>query len=162
MEPSSEDEQECAPLVRVAQEPEPAAWVEFDVSPQLPQRPSKKTADWRRALTWKVIDRETTANARLVIKVPRGPDLRQGLVEAARFVSLRSPHLQLLALFAIKTWTIWSPDIKHAFIQTDYFHRDVYVRVPPGNGPSSKNRAWEIRMAAFGLNDAPVPFCRTP
>ena len=99
-EPSKE-ERKYATLVRTARDHELAAKKEFEVCRPINKAHTKQTiVDTRWVSTRKVIDKTTSAKARLVISGFKGPDLRQGLVETANCVSLRSPHLQLPPLRA--------------------------------------------------------------
>ena len=68
--------------------------------------------------------------ARLAAKGHQDPDLREGLVDTSGCVSLRSPHLQVISLSAIKKWKLRNLDIKNAFLQEDAFARDVLIRAP--------------------------------
>ena len=78
----------------MAQERELAAWQEFHAfCPVAPSNIENATVGSRQVLTLKVIEGKTPAQPRLVIKGFQGPDSRQGLVETARRVSLRSPHV---------------------------------------------------------------------
>ena len=69
---------------------------------------------------------------------------------------LRSSHLELLSLCPLKKWEIWSLDIKSAMIRGDSFHRDPFVHALPKRGPSGRNCSRELRVAAYGLIDAPA------
>ena len=71
-------------------------------------------------------------------------------------VSLRAPHLKAISLSAIEKWELWSLDIKIAFLQADGFDRDAYLFAPDGWEPSRRERVWELKAPAYGLNDAPV------
>ena len=65
---SPEDEQKCAPLVRVAQERELAAWEElFACSPVSELTFTETSVGARWASTWEVTDGRTMVKARLVI-----------------------------------------------------------------------------------------------
>ena len=44
------------------------------------------------------------------------PDVAAGLVDTSICVSLRSTHLQVISLSALKKWRLWSLDIKNAFL----------------------------------------------
>ena len=57
------------------------------------------------------------AEARLVAKGFQDPDLAEGLVETSGCVGLRSSHLQVVSLSAIRQWKLWSLDVKDAFLQ---------------------------------------------
>ena len=54
----------------------------------------------RWVLTWTVVDGVITVKARLVANGYQEPDLKDGLVETAGCVSLRSSHLQVVSLAA--------------------------------------------------------------
>ena len=92
--------------------------------------------------------------ARLVAKGFQDPDLKEGLVDTSGCVSLRSSHLQLVSLSAIRKWELWSLDIKNAFLQADGFDRDVFLHAPAEWGPTCTTRVWKAKAPAFGLNDA--------
>ena len=89
--------------MRAAQDRELAAWKKFDACPQVAESTIAKTivgARW--VFTWKVLQRKTRVQTRLVTKGFQGPDLQQGPVDTARCGSLRSSHLQLMPLRAMR------------------------------------------------------------
>ena len=86
------------------------------------------------------------------------PDLKEGLVEASGCVSLRSSHLQVISLSAIRKWRLRSRDIKSAFSQADGFERDVFLHAPLEWAPPCEKRARKLKEPAYGLNDAPAAF----
>ena len=71
---------------------------------------------------------------------------------------LRSSHLQVISLRAIRKWKLRSIDIKNAFLQADGFERDVFSHAPKEWGPPCKQRAWRLKASAYGLNDAAAAF----
>ena len=101
-----------------------------------------------------------TGKARLVAKGCQGPDLKAGFVETSGCVSLRSSHLQVIFLAALRGWRLWSVDIKNAFLQSDGFGRDVCIQSPPEWLPGDSRRIWKLNAPAYDLNDAPVAFHR--
>ena len=88
------------------------------------------------------MDGRKTAKARLVAKGFQDPDLQEGLVDTSGCVSLRSSHLQVISLSAIKKWRLWSLDIKNAFLQADALKREVFLKAPPEWEPSDLRRFW--------------------
>merc|ERR1712131_293647 len=96
-------------------------------NPVLETAVNKKIADTSWALTWKMVEGQLRIKARLVAKGFQDPDLQEGLVDTSGCVSLRSSHLQVISLSALKKWKIWSLDIKNAFLQADGFQRDVFL-----------------------------------
>ena len=55
----------------------------------------------------------------------------------------------------------WSLDIENACLQADPFHREVYLHAPPEWCPKNPNRVRELKLPAYGLNNAPVAFHRS-
>ena len=98
---------------------------------------------------------------RLVARGFQDPDLAAGLVDTSSCVSLRSSHLQVISLSALKKWSLWSLDIKNAFLQADPFPREVYLQAPREWCPRMPSRIWRLNAPAYGLNDAPVEFHKT-
>ena len=102
-EPSKEEETKCPPLVWAAQDRGPANWTEFGASsPAAQANIEKAIVGARRVSTWEIMQGELAVRARSAAKGFKGPDLQQGLAETAGCVSLRSSHLQLLSLRAMK------------------------------------------------------------
>ena len=122
---------------------------------------SKEVVDTRWVLTWKDVEGKRTVKARLVARGFQDPDLAAGLVDTSSCVSLRSSHLQVISLSALKRWNLWSLDIKNAFLQADPFPREVYLQAPPEWCPRLSSRIWRLNAPAYGLNDAPVEFHKT-
>ena len=69
---------------------------------------------------------------------------------------MRSSHLEVVSLGALKKWKLWSLDIKNACLQADPVRREVYLHAPPEWRPKNPKRVWELTTPAYGLNDAPV------
>ena len=87
------------PLVRAAQDREPAALGAFNVFAPTAYANFKKTiVGTRWVLTWKVIEGKASVKARLVVGGLQDPASLQGLVATAGCVSIRLSHLQLLCL----------------------------------------------------------------
>ena len=100
---SASEEQMHADLVTSAKVNELEAWGKFKVPPPASSSSlSKDTVDTRWVLTWKLVDGQETVKARLVAKGLQDPDLQEGLVDTSGCVSLRSSHLQVISLSAIK------------------------------------------------------------
>ena len=117
--------------------------------------------DTRWVLTWKDLEGKRTVKARLVARGFQDPDLAAGLVDTSSCVSLRSSHLQVISLSALKKWKLWSLDIKNAFLQADPFSREVYLHAPREWCPRAHSQIWRLNAPAYGLNDAPVEFHKT-
>ena len=115
----------------------------------------------RWVLTWKDLEGRRTVKARLVARGFQDPDLAEGLVDTSSCVSLRSSHLQVISLSALKKWKLWSLDIKNAFLQADPFPREVYLQAPREWCPGNPCRVWRLNAPAYELNDAPVEFHKT-
>ena len=96
--------------------------------------------------------------ARLAAKGRQGPDFKYAFVETSWGVSLRSPHLQVLSLGALKKWNIWRLDIMNAFQRADGFRREVFLCAPAGWVPRGDHRIWKLQSPTYGLNDEPVAF----
>ena len=81
----------------------PKNYEKFEVfSPVEVNAISKKVIDSRWVLTWKIADGAKKVKARLVAKGFQDPDLTEGLVDTSGCVSLRSSHLQVASLSALK------------------------------------------------------------
>ena len=63
---------------------------------------STSVVDTRWAPTWKLAAREKDIQASSAAKGYRGPDLREGIVETSGGVSIRSSHLRVISLGALK------------------------------------------------------------
>ena len=61
----------------------------------------------------------------------------------------------------MEKWGNWTLDIKHALLQADFPHRDVSVHAPPEWASSRSSRTSKLRVASYGLHDAPVAFYAT-
>ena len=141
---------------------EPDAWCKFQAfSPVLWRNAAKDIVDTRWVLTWKSLEGKRAEKARLAARGFQDPDLAAGLVDTSSCLSLRSSHLQVISLSALKKWKLWSLDIKNAFSQADPFPREVYLHTPPEWCPRNPNRAWTLNAPAYGLNDEPVGFHKT-
>ena len=140
-----------------------AAWTQFKVySPMGPGKCNEAVVGNRWVLTWMMVERVKTVKARLAAKGYQDPDLKDGLVETSRCVSLRSSNLQVIALAALRGWRLWSLDGKSAFLQADGFGRDVFFLSPPAWLRGDSRRVWQLNAPACGLDDAPVAPHRSP
>ena len=100
---SLEEEKLHADLVREGKPRELAARGEFGVyTPRSEDRASKKIAQIRQALTWKLVGGKQRVKARLVPMGFQDPDLHEGLADTSGCVSLRSSNLQVISLSAVK------------------------------------------------------------
>ena len=91
----------------------------------------ERYCDARWVLTWKFFEEQKTVKARLVARGFQYPDLADGLADTSSCVSMRSSHLQVISLGALKKWTLRSLDIKNPVLQADPFHREVHLHAPP-------------------------------
>ena len=104
-EPSQEEEEMHADLVNKGKQREPEAWEKFDeFSPLSARKVQKQIVQTRWVLTWKMKEWQTCVKARLVAEGFEDPDLKEGLVETSGCVSLRSSHLHVISLSAIRKW----------------------------------------------------------
>ena len=79
------------------------AWNTFKVfNPVMATEVNKKVVDTRWVLTWKMVEGKQCIKARLAAKGFQDPDLQEGLVDTSGCVSLRSSHLQVISLSALK------------------------------------------------------------
>ena len=122
---------------------------------------STEIVDTRWVLTWKFFEGRKTVKTRLVARGFQDPDLADGSVDTSSCTSMRSPHLRVILLGALKKWILWILDIKNASFQADPFHREVYLHAPLERRPLSPNRVWELNAPAYVLNGAPVAFHRS-
>ena len=67
------------------------------------------------ALTWAIVEGVKTAQARLVANGLQDPDLKEGVADASGCVTLRSPHLRVISLAALKKWELGSLSVRNAF-----------------------------------------------
>ena len=112
--------------------------------------------DTRWVLKWKMAGGGGTAEARLVAKSIQAPDLKDGVADTSGCLSLRSPHLQVLSLSALKKLKLRSLDIKNACLQADGFAEDVFPHDSPEWGPYTSCRSRKLNAPAYSRNDAPV------
>ena len=139
------------------QERELAGWRKFKVlKPVTGGSPSQAIADTRWAPAWEMVGGKKDAEAPLVARAYRRPDLKKGFAETRAHVSLRSSHHQVLASNALSKWSIWNLDIKNTFFQVGGFQREVCLRAPGDWDPSGTHLIQELRSPACGLNDAPA------
>ena len=116
-------------MVRAAKGYELAAWSKVDVSTQEKEgAPSKAAAASRRILPWDMVDGRTHVKARPVAKDYQDPVSKEGQEESPCCASLRSSHLQILLLGALKKWELCTVDVRNAFSQPDDFTREGYLR----------------------------------
>ena len=119
---SVDEERRFATEVEAAKNRELDAWGKFQVFSPVPfGTVTKDVVDTRWVLTWKDLEGKRTVKARLVARGFQDPDLAAGLVDTSSRVSVRSSHLQVISLSALKKWSLWSLDIKNAFLQADPF-----------------------------------------
>ena len=91
------------------------AWGEFKVFPPVKRgAPTKAAANSRWVIARKIVDGARNVKARLVAEHPQGPELKAGRVESSGCASLRTPHLRVVSMSAIKEWKLWSLDIRDA------------------------------------------------
>ena len=109
-------------------------------NPLEPGRCTKEVVGTRWVLTWKMVEGVKTVKARLAAKGYQDSDLEEGLVETSGSASLRSSHLQVISLAAIRGWRLRGIDIKNAFPQADGFGRDVFFQSPPEWPPGDSRR----------------------
>ena len=91
------------------------AWCEFQVfSPGLWKEASKGIADTRWVLARKFFEGKKTVTARLAARDFQDFDLAEGPVGTSSCFSMRSSHLQVISLGALKQWKLRSLEIKNA------------------------------------------------
>ena len=109
---SPDDETRFAKEAGEAKNRELDAWCKFKVfSPVLWKHVAKDIVDTRQVLTWKDVEEGRTVKARLVARGFQDPDLAAGLADTSSCVSLRSSHLQVTSLSALKRWKLSNLDI---------------------------------------------------
>ena len=129
VELSLKEEDQHAEVAKAANVKELDDWKKFDVfEPRRDCKVSKQIAQTRWVLTWKMVDGQESANARLVAKDYWGPGVREGIMDTSGCVRLRSSHLQATSLCAIKEGKPWSLDSKNAFLQAGRFTRNVLLQ----------------------------------
>ena len=105
---SSVDEQRFVKEVEAAKCRGLDAWCKFQVFSPVPQtKVTKDVVETRWVLTWKALEGKRTLKARLVSRGFKDPDLAEGLADTSSCVSLRSSHLQVISLSALKKWKLW-------------------------------------------------------
>ena len=72
--------------------------------------------DTRWVLAWKFFEGKKTDEARLVAPGFQDPVLAEGFVDTSSCVSMRTSHLQVISLGALKKWKLWSLGLKNAFL----------------------------------------------
>ena len=132
-----------------------AAWGKFQaLFLVLSGKVARDVVNTRWVLTGTDLAGKRTVSAGLVTRGPQDPVLVAGPVDTSSCVRLRSPHLQVISLSALKKWKMWSLDIKNALLQLDPLPREVYLQALSEWCP----RAWCLNAPAYELNDAPVEF----
>ena len=81
-------------------------------------------------MNWKMAIGEEDVRARIVAEIYEGPDLQGSSVDTSGCASLRSSHLRVISLRALRKWNFWSLGIKNAYLQADGFGRGVFLRDP--------------------------------
>ena len=114
----------------------------------------KDLVDTRRVLTWKEEDAVKTAKARLVLKEYQNPDLRNGNVDIAGSVSLRSSYSQLMSPGALKSGRFGARISRRPFARrTDLIARYIFVLHAKGI---------PRKLAGYGGWGPPVMVSMTP
>ena len=85
------------------------------------------------------------------------PDLKNGLGETSGCVSPRPSHVQATSLGDLEKREIRTLG-KHAFLQSDGFRREVFLRSPVKWNPKGVRRILGPHAPAYGLYDAPAAF----
>ena len=94
-----------------------AARGQFDVFARRNECPASKKAEKTRWVwTWKIVDGEKCVEARLLAEGFQDTDVQEGLVDTPGCVSLRSSHVRVFSISAIKKWGIRSLGITLAFL----------------------------------------------
>ena len=125
----SEEEAAHPEVVRGAKGKEQEAWKSFGVlTPLRAGDFGKSAADTRRVLTWKTVEGVTPVKPRLAAEDFQDPALKDGIVDTAGCVSLRSHHLQVT-----KKWELQSLGVENAFLQGRVFARPPTMRAVFGN-----------------------------
>jgi len=92
--------------------------------------------------------------ARLVAKgytQEEGIDYREIFAPVARLETIRT----VVALAAIRRWTIYQLDIKSAFLH-GAINEDVYIEQPPGYvSQGREHKVYKLKKALYGLKQAP-------
>ena len=112
------------------------AWCKFEVFlPVEGGAPSKAAANCQRVLARRMVGGKRDAKARLAAKGRQGPDLKAGLAETSACVSLRSSHLRVASMSALRKWKPRGPDIRNAAPQADGLNWGVWLRATPERDP---------------------------
>ena len=126
-----EEEKRQAALVHEGKRQELEAWEKFEVFLPLHEcKVQKQMVDTRWVTTWKMVGCKTCAKVCMVATGLQDPGLKDGLVNTSGCFSLRSSHLPVISLSAIRNWKSWSLGIKNAFFQADGFERNVFLHAP--------------------------------
>ena len=97
------DEQRSVKEVEAAKCRELDDWCKFQAFSPVPStKVTKDAVETRWVLTWKALEGKRTVKARLVARGLQDPDLAEGLVDTSSCVSIRSSHLQVISLSALK------------------------------------------------------------
>ena len=113
----------------------------------------------RRVLTWKTSadpdNKEVVPKARLVLVGYQDPDLGKIATDSPT-LRKESKHI-ILSLCAAFGWTLWSADIKTAFLSGDASCRNIHFRPPPEIREMmglSNDDLFRLEKAAYGLAEA--------
>ena len=114
----------------------------------------------RWVLTWKTSadpdNKEVVPKARLVLVGYQDPDLGKIATDSPT-LRKESKHI-ILSLCAAFGWTLWSADIKTAFLSGDASCRNIHFRPPPEIREMmglSNDDLFRLEKAAYGLAEAP-------
>ena len=99
------------------------------------------------------------AKARLVLRGFQDPDLFT--LDKASPTAARLGKMTLLAMSAVRDWTILCGDVKAAFLSGVEFDREILVQLPKDCGPllgcgSTSPVLMKMLKSAYGLADAPL------
>ena len=126
---SQEEEAAHADLARAAKSKELDAWKSAGVFKLLKARVSRESAvGTRRVFTRKSVEDVKTVKARLVARGFQDHDLKAGIVDTSRCVSLRPASLQVSPLAALKKRKLWSLAVKNACLFASVLSRVVFLR----------------------------------
>ena len=134
---SAEEEKLYGASVKAPKEREPAAWKRFKIlEPVIVANPSKVTVDARWVAPWMVAEGKEDVKAPCVAHGYQDPDLENGMAEAPGCLSLRSSHLQVVSLVALRKETFWTLGIKNAALRWDGSIRDISLRAHAQKDPN--------------------------
>ena len=122
-------------------------WKQMKVYKEVPDD-GQSTISTRWVLTKKVKNEQTIHKARLVV---RGFEENSDSLQKDSPICGKDTLRLIFSIFASKGWTLYSLDVKAAFLQGLPIEREVYLKPPKHAGT---DKLWLLLQCPYGLTDA--------